>query len=323
MIIYKTTNIVNRLIYIGQHECGYRCRKLCRYLGSGTSFNKALEEYGREKFLRETLEIVDENKNELEVWEIEESYIVKYDARNPLIGYNIAKAQPSFFLGSKHTNKTKDKISKKAKGHRTWNKGLTKETDERLRKMGEASKGRPGAMKGKHHSKESKEKISKVHLGNKYNLGRKASEETKEKMRVSAKNRPPISDETRNKISKSKSGPNNHNFGKKASKETKEKMSISQTGENNGFFGKAHTEEVRKIISEANKNKVFTEEIRKRMSESHKGKSSGMKGKKRKPESIVKAKETKRKNKFKKVVQDIIWLLDIFINKEKLSVNLK
>jgi len=39
--------------------------------------------------------------------------------------------------GKKLSKKTKEKISKAGKGRKAWNKGLTKETDERIKKQGE------------------------------------------------------------------------------------------------------------------------------------------------------------------------------------------
>lgn len=56
----------------------------------------------------------------------------------------------------------------------------------------------------------------------------------------------------------------------------KEKKSKKATGENNPFYGKTHTEEVRKKISDANK-KPKSEEHKRKISESNKGKNTGKK----------------------------------------------
>lgn len=64
------------------------------------------------------------------------------------------------------TEKHKENLSKSHKGQIPWNKGLTKESDERIKKYAEISsktqKGRKGYNKGKHwkNSKEFKEKCS-------------------------------------------------------------------------------------------------------------------------------------------------------------------
>ena len=81
----------------------------------------------------------------------------------------------------------------------------------------------------------------------------KHSEETKSKMKESAKNRPPQSQETRNKhskslIGKSKSPEHIKNMvlaraGWKHSTESKQKISDANRGTNNSMFGKHHTTE--------------------------------------------------------------------------------
>lgn len=52
-----------------------------------------------------------------------------------------------------------------------------------------------------------------------------------------------------------------------ASDEFREKMRLAQTGSNNSMYGKHHTEESRKKISESNKYKTRTDEQKKNMSE--------------------------------------------------------
>ena len=90
------------------------------------------------------------------------------------------------------------------------------------------------ASTGRHHSEETRKKISESHKGK------------------------PVSEETRKKLSLALRGEKNPNFGK--------------TGEGTPMFGKTHSEETRKKISESNKHKIISEETRKKISESHKGK---------------------------------------------------
>ena len=45
MIIYKTTNLVNKKIYIGQDS-----KNNPEYLGSGAIVKKAIKKYGKENF---------------------------------------------------------------------------------------------------------------------------------------------------------------------------------------------------------------------------------------------------------------------------------
>lgn len=69
MIIYKTTNLLNGKIYVGQDT-----RNNPYYLGSGILLNKAIKKYGRKNFVKETIEHCNSIKqlNEREV------YWVKY-----------------------------------------------------------------------------------------------------------------------------------------------------------------------------------------------------------------------------------------------------
>lgn len=95
---------------------------------------------------------------------------------------NLRKAN----LGKKQTQETIEKRRTALKGKIPWNKGLTKENSEGLRKLSEKHKGRIPAMKGKHHSEESKEKIRRAKKGKP--SGRKGillSEEYKEKLKKS------------------------------------------------------------------------------------------------------------------------------------------
>jgi hypothetical protein len=57
--------------------------------------------------------------------------------------------------------------------------------------------------------------------------------------------------------------------------ETKNKISQSLKGEKNPFYGKHHTEEAKRKLSESHKGKYHTEETKRKMSESRKGKRTG------------------------------------------------
>lgn len=66
-------------------------------------------------------------------------------------------------------------------------------------------------------------------------------------------------------------GESNPFFNKKHKIETIEKMTISKKGSNNPNFGKITSEEVKKKISDSLKNREFTEEWRNKISDSLKG----------------------------------------------------
>jgi group I intron endonuclease len=103
--------------------------------------------------------------------------------------------------------------------------------------------------------------------------GRKASEETKAKMRAARKN---ISDETRAKLSAAGKGRISPNKGKSPSKETREKLSIagkarkmSEDTKNKiamSNTGKIRSEETKRKIGEASKLKIISEDTCNKMS---------------------------------------------------------
>jgi len=211
MVVYKTTNLLNGKIYIGQDT-----KNNPKYLGSGVYLKRAIKKYGVENFNKEILETclnVDE-LNEKEIF-----WINKFNSTNVNIGYNVSfgsqfgwykglKHKPesiekimkaskdrkhnretidklsgenNHFYGKKHSEETKQKISKSNKGRKAWNKGKSL-SDETKRKISQSNKGKKSWWDGKKHSEETKQKISKS------NKGKTLSDETKRKMSESHKN---------------------------------------------------------------------------------------------------------------------------------------
>jgi len=83
MVIYKTTNLVNGKIYIGQDS-----NNNPKYLGSGMLLHRAIKKYGIDNFKKEILE---ECYNKKELDEKEKYWIKSYDSTNENIGYNISE----------------------------------------------------------------------------------------------------------------------------------------------------------------------------------------------------------------------------------------
>ena len=120
-------------------------------------------------------------------------------------------------------------------------------------------------------SEEHKELLRKVNKGNKYNLGRKASEETRNKMSKSASAK---SDDVKRRIS-------NTLKGHKVSEETRKILIERNTGRiiseetriklRESHLGNKHTEEAKLKIGEAHKNKIVSKETRDKMSKLKKG----------------------------------------------------
>lgn len=107
-LIYKTINLVNNKIYIGQtikleeYKCGY-------YIGSGHYIKSSLNKYGKENFKSEILEYAS-NQEELDNLEIK--YIKKYKSLVPN-GYTIQNGGNGI---GKHTKESRLKMSKSHTG---------------------------------------------------------------------------------------------------------------------------------------------------------------------------------------------------------------
>lgn len=194
MIIYKTTNLINGKIYIGQDS-----KNNPKYLGSGDLLKKSIKKYGKENFIKEIL-CTCINQKDLD--DKEKFFIKELDSFNMEIGYNIALGgRNGGSFGRKLSEEHKKKISesrigivfseehknKLSKAH--IGKVIGRETKE---KMSNSQK----LITHKPMSKETKEKISKIKTGKK------------------------LSNETKEKIRESHYGEKNHFFGKKHSDET-------------------------------------------------------------------------------------------------------
>ena len=83
MEIYKTTNKLNDKFYIGKDGGSHTGV----YLGSGIVLKRAIKKYGRENFIRETLEKCKDLKH---LSEREKYWIKKYDACKRTDSYNIS-----------------------------------------------------------------------------------------------------------------------------------------------------------------------------------------------------------------------------------------
>lgn len=168
--IYKTTNIINGKIYIGQKKGEFNpC-----YRGSGILIKKAIEKYGKTNFKSEQIASA-ETREELNILEI--FYINKYRNNGNL--YNISKGGTGGvvydthpMLGRKHKKETKDRWKIDRSGDKNTMYGI------RLT-------GSLNGMYGKKHSQETKDKIakelSKYKGNNHWNTGIVRSEEFKKK----------------------------------------------------------------------------------------------------------------------------------------------
>lgn len=214
--VYKTTNLINGRVYIGQHKYNGWDKS---YIGSGKIFEVALKKYGRKNFKCELIENC-ETKEDLDKKEI--YWIAFYRSKTDC--YNITNGGEG--RSATHSKETRAKLSKSLTG-----RVISKEARENM----------SNAHKGIRVSEESKLKISKALKG------RVFSEEHKKNLSKSHIGIPnPHSKEWRKKVSQA-------NKGKKMSKTSKEKMGLSKSGEKHPNYGKQLSEETKHKISEANK----------------------------------------------------------------------
>ncbi len=217
MIIYKTINLINGKIYIGQDT-----KNDPNYLGSGKIIKEAIKKYGKKNFTKEIIEICN-NQDELNSSEI--YWIDKLESRNNEIGYNILSGG----LGSTGFKQSAESIEKIKENNRSENFKKIMSSPEVSKKISEGQKN-SDAKKNLHKSPEYREKMSK-----------------------SLKDRI-FSDEHRKKLSESLKGKKKseiHSKNLSISLKNSEKIK----GENNPFYGKKHSQETIEKIRETIKNK--------------------------------------------------------------------
>ena len=125
-------------------------------------------------------------------------------------------------------------------------------------------------------------------------LGKKLSEETKQKIREASTGRK-ASDEAKRKMSESRTGKNNGMHGKHHTEESKQKMrehAPDYSGEKNPFYGRKHSDETKQKISEKNKGRIISEEERKMRSVINSGENNPFYGKHHSDEIKEKIKKT-------------------------------
>lgn len=246
MIIYKTTNLVNGKIYLGQDK-----NNDAVYLGSGKILHLAFQKYGIENFNKEILE---ECESVEDLNEREKYWIGFYNSTDRKIGYNIALGGNGGDTISKHPNK--DEIRSK---HSEWmiennpTRGR-KKTEDEIERWRESF-------------------VGKYRDENNPNFGSKRTESSKDKMSKTRKkwwNN--LSDAEREdiikKISESNKGKEGYWKGKNND------VHSEWMKQNNPMKDKTHIDEIKQRISEANK-KPKSEETKRKLSESNKGKKPG------------------------------------------------
>jgi group I intron endonuclease len=265
MIIYKTTNLINGKFYIGQDS-----KNDPSYFGSGKLLKRAIEKYGIENF---TKEILEECVSQTHLNEQEKYWIEKTNAK--MLGYNIAGGGQG---GNTYTEETKKRISEQFKGREVSPETVEKRKATRSKnpekyKLSEERKKIIGDQhRGKTISEEQKQKSREYNKSNP-NYSDLFLEQQKSENKLGEKN--PMwgrnhSETSRKKMSEThKKNPVRYWLGKKQSIEANEKRrqaslkfrhteehKNSIAGEGNPFYGKNHTNEAKKKMSDSRKNKT-------------------------------------------------------------------
>ena len=228
--IYITTNNINGKKYLGQKKIDDN-GKWKNYLGSGIAFKKALEKYGKENFVRE---IIDVGYSSDELNELEEKYTYDLDCLNDRNYYNLVHGG-GIVTGLKFSKETIQRLRELNSGENNYFYGK--------RLFGEEN-----GFYGKKHSEESRKRMSQTHIGDiPWNQGKNGvySKETLLKMSIAKKGKP-LSDKHKQAIAK------------------------AQAGENHPMYGKHHSEETKRILSEKATGKKASEETKRKMSEAQK-----------------------------------------------------
>jgi len=208
MVIYKTTNLINNKIYIGQDS-----QNNPEYFGSGKILNNAIKKYGKSNFKKEILEECSskEELNEREIY-----WINKLNSMDTNIGYNIATGGHGGNLGKLVNRKISSTIrqlyndpnsvynSIEYKNRLSESKKGRIVTEVTRKKISEAQKGEKAYWHGKKndlHSTKMKEKYATGDL-TPWNKGMKYDASTKKKFSEAHQGQIPWNKEKKNIYSK-------------------------------------------------------------------------------------------------------------------------
>lgn len=232
--IYKTTNNVNGTIYVGKHKGEFDFN----YKGSGKYLTNAINKYGADNFTVEMIECCED----LSALNAREIYWIHWYRNIGCKMYNISSGGDGgdTFAGlSDEDRKLRIEYLRKY----SYFSNLSIEEITSLRKKAWETRRRNGNDK---FSQKHRQHLRQSHKGV------KPSQASIQKRVASRRGYHP-SEETKQKIRES-------NLGKKRSSETCQAISESRRGKcqgtQNPFYGKKHSEEVRKLISKLNSEGV-------------------------------------------------------------------
>lgn len=165
-IIYKTTNLLNNMFYIGSHQT----KNLNDgYLGSGKHLRRAIKKYGKENFNFEILYVLPTKE---EMFKVEREIVNESFVKDPLT-YNLkiggSGGNPGIvgaFKGKTHTAEAKEKIRQAA-----LSQIITNETRKRIsennwaRKNPEAQRLHASRISKYKRTSEHNKKVAEANIG--------------------------------------------------------------------------------------------------------------------------------------------------------------
>lgn len=187
-IIYRTTNLINQMVYIGIHlNNKLDPFELDGYFGSGSHLKRAIKEFGKENFVRETLFVFDtkeeaQNK-EKELVTLE--FVAREDTYNCATGggdWPVMSGRENPRYGKHHTEKTKQLIRENRQAlsgsdHPQYEMPRLKETKEKISKRNKEFYASPEGKivrqemskraKERTFTEETRQKMSESHKGEK------------------------------------------------------------------------------------------------------------------------------------------------------------
>lgn len=237
--LYISTHNVTGLKYFGKTTRYFTIEELQKYYhGSGKYWNNHLNKHGNDV----TMEIYDICSLDKTSNKYVEPIALKFSKENNIVesdnwanmiledGLTGGMPKGSVLcrdLGGNFSIKSKDEFKK------DFNLvGYHKDrriSEEHKKKIGIGVSGKNNGNYGREFSDEHRNKIGLSKIGNKYNEGKKRTEESKLKMSTSAQNRK-YTEEGRTKRSKRFSGDGNNMYGKTHSEETRNKISNKLKG---------------------------------------------------------------------------------------------
>tara|TARA_R110000824_G_scaffold7471_1_gene33365 strand:- start:960 stop:1658 length:699 start_codon:yes stop_codon:yes gene_type:complete len=224
--VFSVTNLINNKIYFGLTDYSLEHRESClvaqamakprkmklkdAYTGR-SPISKAILKYGRQNFTFKTLHSEISRK---EAHKIKKGYIKKYNTMNIEYGYNCTNGGDKSFKLAKHS---KDRMSVSATG-KTMPQSFV---DTMKKRVGELH-----PTFGYKHTKKARKNMRQGQLDSSYVKTDEHKKKTSETMKrrwqepeiiakMAKRTRPPITEETRKKMSRASSGKNNGMYGRR------------------------------------------------------------------------------------------------------------